>query len=147
MAEPKISVVIPVYNGLPYVQRTIESVLAQDYRAHEVIVINDGSTDGIEEELNRYKDKIILKTINNSGAAVARNTGIHSAVGDYIALLDADDVWFKNKLKKIAESIIRNPEVGFICSNYVVRHAEFGRRLRKQFRFNQDSNILILTRH
>ncbi len=133
LIDPKISVVIPVYNGQTYIRKTLESVLAQEYPAHEVIVINDGSTDGTQSELDRFGRRITVKTTRNEGVAAARNTGIDLATGEYIALLDADDIWFKIKLKSIVEAIKRNPQAGFICSDYFVRHPEFGNKMQRQF--------------
>lgn len=117
----KVSVVIPVYNGARYVGKAIESVLGQEYPAHEIIVIDDGSTDTTPEVLNSFRDKIITKRIQNSGASNARNVGMALVDGDAIAFLDADDWWFKYKLKKHVELALRFPEIGFFCSNYIVR--------------------------
>ena len=129
---PKISVVIPVYNGVPFLNKAIDSVLAQTYPVHEIIAIDDGSTDGSPAVLDSYQGKIIRKRIPNSGISEARNTGMALAKGDYIAFIDQDDVWFKTKLAKHVEYITRYPEVGFFSSNYAVRSSHDG-RLTKHF--------------
>ena len=125
----KISVVIPVYNGERYLVRTLESVFAQEHPAHEVIVINDGSADGTQALLDKYQGRIISKTIPNGGVANAMNLGMSLATGDWIAFLDHDDVWFKNKLRLQMEEALRTPSVGFICCNYAVRPNGLKRRL------------------
>src|SRR5262245_42603459 len=96
---PRFSAVIPCYNGLPYITRAIESVLHQDYAAHEILVVDDGSTDGTSEALKQYAGRIKVIRIRNSGAAAARNAAIAEATGDYLAFLDSDDVWFRDKLR------------------------------------------------
>lgn len=92
---PRVSVIIPAYNVAEYIAETLDSVFAQTYKNFEAIVINDGSPDTFEFEkvLGEYLDKIIYIKQKNSGAAVARNTGIKIARGDLIAFLDGDDVW------------------------------------------------------
>ena len=94
-----VSVVIPVYNGARYLGEAIDSALAQTYRNFEIIVINDGPTDGSEEVAKGYGDKIRYTVRENGGISAARNTGIAMAKGNYFALLDSDDIWEKNKLK------------------------------------------------
>ncbi len=130
----KISVIMPVYNGLPYVKKAIDSILAQDYPVHEIIIIDDGSKDGTPEVLKSYGDRIITRRIPNSGGPAApKNVGVEIATGDYLAFLDHDDVWFKNKLRVQAELIQKYPEVDFIGCNYVVRYSHLGFRLVKHY--------------
>lgn len=92
--EPKISVIIPIYNVENYLEKCIESVINQTYKNLEIILVNDGSTDGCKEICDRYKasDKRI-KVIHkkNGGISDARNWGIDNATGDYVAFLDSDD--------------------------------------------------------
>ncbi len=130
---PRISVIIPVYNGESFIAQAIQSVLDQEYPAHEIIVIDDGSTDNTPAVLERFRDKIITRRTSNLGVSNARNAGLEIAVGDYIAFLDADDVWFKNKLKKQVEAIRKYPEAGFICSDFAVRYRDMGGRMRLHF--------------
>lgn len=131
--SPKISVVIPVYNGEKFIERSIESVLRQEYPAHEILVINDGSSDGTERILERYHDRLRVITVPNGGVSQARNTGILAATGDYVALLDADDFWFKRRLLVNAEFIRRFPEVGFFTCNFVTRYSHYGNRLVRHY--------------
>lgn len=96
MEKGLVSIVTPVYNGAKYVCETIDSVLRQTYANWEMIVVDDGSKDNSAEIINEYvrRDKrIVLLRQANGGSASARNNGIRNAKGQYIALLDADDLW------------------------------------------------------
>ena len=101
--EHKISVVIPTYNRKDYLLTALESVFRQSFQPHEIIVVDDGSTDGTEEALDEagYTDRIIFHKIEHQGRpAPARNHGIRLATGNWIALLDSDDQWEDTKLEK-----------------------------------------------
>lgn len=112
---PKLSVVIPVYNGAKFISDALDSIFGQDYENIEVIVVDDRSTDNTIEVLQSYPQAIkIIRNKNNSGASHSRNQGIKHAVGEYIAFLDADDVWLKNKLTRQVKAMIANPEAGLI---------------------------------
>ena len=100
MDNCKISVIIPVYNGEKYINKAIDSVLNQTFRPFEIIVIDDGSTDGTEDALSQYGDKIKVYKQKNQGVCRARNAGLQRAKGDWVAQLDADDWWNVNKLDK-----------------------------------------------
>lgn len=99
-----VSIITPAYNAAEYISETIESVLAQTYEHWEILIVNDSSKDNTAEIVQSYADKDNrIKQINlkqNSGAAVARNTAIQNAKGRYIAFLDSDDLWKKEKLQK-----------------------------------------------
>ena len=92
---PKISVVIPAYNSADYICETLDSVIGQKFREHEIIVVNDGSpdTDKLERAIKMHFEEITYIKQRNAGAGVARNTGIEHARGQIIAFLDSDDVW------------------------------------------------------
>ncbi len=96
---PKISVVLPVFNGAQFIGNAIQSVLKQSVRDFEVIVVDDGSTDGTEKVVRQYSDGIRYHFQGNQGAGVARNIGVSLAQGEWIAFLDADDTWYPDKLK------------------------------------------------
>lgn len=101
--KPLISVVTPVFNAEKFLAETIESVQAQTYENWELLLVNDGSKDNslrIAKEYAKKDKRIKVYSIGNSGAAVARNTGIEKAKGDYICFIDADDLWKKEKLEK-----------------------------------------------
>ncbi len=96
-----VSIITPCYNGAKYICETIDSVLKQTYSDWEMIIINDGSKDNSEEIIQKYQDsRIKYFKQNNAGSAAARNNGIRRAEGQYIALLDADDLWRPDFLEK-----------------------------------------------
>lgn len=102
--EKLVSIVVPVFNSERFIKETIQTVEAQTYHNWELILVNDCSTDGSEQIIKEYEknDKRIrlIDLETNSGAAIARNTGMKNAKGKYIAFLDADDLWKKEKLEK-----------------------------------------------
>jgi glycosyltransferase involved in cell wall biosynthesis len=117
------SVVIPVYNGERTIRRAVDSVLAQSYKPMELIVTDDASTDGTVALLRQeYGDviKIIVKQINE-GSSAARNDGIDAASGRYIAFLDADDLWHKDKLKAASEVLMREPGIALLFHGFTQR--------------------------
>ena len=104
---PLVSVIIPVYNCENTIERAVTSVLNQTFRDFELIIVDDGSTDGTKEELNKITDPRIrvIDHERNLGAAAARNTGMRHARGKYIALLDSDDEWLVKKLDLQLEAL------------------------------------------
>jgi glycosyltransferase involved in cell wall biosynthesis len=113
--SPLVSVVMPAYNVAWCIGRAIDSVLVQDFRSYELIVVNDGSTDDTRAVLDRYGEAVVLIDQSNRGMSAARNRGIRQARGTYIAFLDADDWWLPEKLSRQVELMTRRPELGF-CS-------------------------------
>jgi teichuronic acid biosynthesis glycosyltransferase TuaG len=116
-----VSIITPAYNAAVYIAETIASVLAQTYTNWEMLIVNDCSKDNTAEIVQSYavKDKRI-KLINlkqNSGAAIARNAAIQNAKGRYIAFLDSDDLWKKEKLQKQIEFMQQNG-YAFTYTNY-----------------------------
>ncbi|MGQ9509114.1 MAG: glycosyltransferase family 2 protein [Thermodesulfobacteriota bacterium] len=108
---PKVSVIIPTYNRFSMVKEAIDSVLAQDFEDFELIVVDDGSTDGTFEALRGYGEKIkLLQHAQNRGVSAARNTGILRSKGKYIAFLDSDDLWLKRKLAIQTNFLEENPQ-------------------------------------
>lgn len=118
---PRFSVVIPLFNKKQYISKTIQSVLRQTFSDFELIVINDGSTDGSAKEVEKFNDpRIKLISTRNQGVAAARNVGLNAAKGTYIAFLDADDLWKKDYLFLQNGNIEQYPDAGFYCSRYVI---------------------------
>lgn len=95
----KISVIIPVYNSAKFIEGCLKSILSQSFTDFEIIVVNDGSTDNSLEVLDKYRKDIILVDKANGGVSSARNAGLSKAKGLYIAFIDSDDSWHKDKLK------------------------------------------------
>ena len=97
---PLISVIIPVYNGETTIQATIDSVLQQTFPDFELIVINDASTDETLAKVGQYTDtRLRFFTCSHQGASASRNQGLNYSIGEYIAFLDADDLWTPDKLE------------------------------------------------
>jgi teichuronic acid biosynthesis glycosyltransferase TuaG len=115
-----ISVIIPAYNSVKYIEETINSVLAQTYSNFEIIIVDDSSTDGTFElckKLSESNNKIKVFRIEHSGRpSVPRNFGINKAQGEFIAFLDSDDKWVKNKLKEQINFFKKNSEVSLVYS-------------------------------
>ncbi len=109
----KVSVIIPVYKVEKYVAATVQSVLAQTYKNFELLIIDDGSPDKSIEICQQFTDnRIRIIRQENRGVAAARNTGIRNAQGEYLAFLDADDLWAPEKLAKHIEHLDNSPAVG-----------------------------------
>lgn len=117
----KYSVVIPLYNKEHYIEKTLHSVLKQTCQDFEVIVVDDGSSDQSLEAAKRVRsDKIRIVSQENQGVAVARNTGIYQAKGEYIAFLDADDEWHENYLETIDALTGSYPQSDIFVTAYEV---------------------------
>jgi glycosyltransferase involved in cell wall biosynthesis len=110
-----VSVIIPTHNRLRTLPRAIESVLAQDYPVHEIIVVDDRSTDGTPEFLAAQSRVSVLTNARNLGAQGSRNRGIAAARGDLIAFLDSDDIWKPEKLRRQVDAAGERDEVCVTC--------------------------------
>jgi glycosyltransferase involved in cell wall biosynthesis len=142
-SDPLVSVITPAYNVAWCVGRAIDSVLAQDYRSREVIVINDGSTDATRTVLQGYGAAITVIDQENRGMSAARNEGIRRACGTYVAFLDADDRWLPGKLSRQVELMRDRPEIGF-CST-TVRVEDGDGRLLNMWRCPDGSTKILET--
>ncbi|ABG53724.1 glycosyl transferase, family 2 [Trichodesmium erythraeum IMS101] len=118
--NPKVSVIIPVYNCELYIAQAIESVLNQTYTDYEIIVINDGSTDNTHQVLQPYMKKIRYFYQENKGLSATRNQGIKMAKGELIALLDADDLFLCYKLQEQVAIFDAQPNIGLVQSGWRV---------------------------
>ena len=115
MANPLVSVVVTTYNQGRYIEETLASVLAQSFTDYEVIVVDDGSTDDTPQRLALFKDEIRIIRQTNTGVAGSRNSGVTAACGQYIAFLDGDDLWHKDKLTVQVNAALEYPESGLIA--------------------------------
>ena len=111
---PRISVIIPVYNGAAYLGAAIESVLGQSRPPTEIIVVDDGSTDGSAAVAARFGNQVRAIFQEHGGIGAARNTGVRAAGGDFLAFLDADDLWMPDKLALQLEVFATNPDVDLV---------------------------------
>ncbi len=128
---PEISIITPAYNGAKTIVETIKSVLEQTFTDWELIVINDGSQDSTLELVSSIQDpRIQIFSYANSGAQKSRNRGIGKARGKYLAFLDADDLWTRDKLEAQWQALQKHPEAGVAYSwtNYIDEKSEFWRR-------------------
>src|SRR5712691_2909381 len=117
--KPAISVVIPLYNKAAYIERTLDSIRRQTWTDFEVVVVNDGSTDGSGAMAANFGDpRFRVVTQRNAGEGAARNRGIAESQADLIAFLDADDCWETSFLEAIAGLSARYPDAGILATGY-----------------------------
>lgn len=109
-----VSVVIPAFNGAKYIGETIESILAQTYRPLEVLVVDDGSTDATGEIVQRFGDPVRYIRQQNAGTAAARNRAVAESRGEFIALLDQDDLWVPHKLERQIPRFAEDAQIGLV---------------------------------
>ena len=119
---PQFSIIIPLYNKAPYVGKTVESVLCQTLRDYELIIIDNGSTDGSSEIVAGFTDSRIriVRLEENVGVSNARNKGVSLAVAPYITFLDADDWWEPTFLEEMAGLMERHPGAGIYGTGYYI---------------------------
>lgn len=119
MSNIKISVVVPLYNKERYISRCIDSIFYQTFKPHEIIIINDGSTDSSLEKVLQYASVKVINQIN-AGVSAARNEGVANSIGTHIAFLDADDEWMPTFLEEISSLISKYPDAGLYSSSYTL---------------------------
>ncbi len=127
--NPLVSVIIPAYNAQSYITDTLQSVISQTYQDIEILVVDDGSTDRTSEIVQSFARKdhrIIFLQQDNAGVAAARNLAIEKSRGEYIAPIDADDIWFPQKIAKQVECILQAGESCGLVYTWSVRIDEFG---------------------
>lgn len=129
-----VSVIIPNYNGRDFIAACLDSVLRQNYKNVEIIVVDDGSTDDSLQILLSYQDRIQVISIEHQGASAARNIGISSAKGRFIALLDSDDIWERNKLDQQMEKMINGNYDLIYCSG-------------REFYSNETSGVVLTAQY
>lgn len=116
---PRVSVIIPAYNAAPYIAEALASVLAQTYQDFEIMVSDDGSKDDTAERVKPFLQdpRVRYAWGTNGGVSCARNRGIKLARGEFVAFLDADDWWPKQKLEKQVALMDAHPEIGLLCGD------------------------------
>lgn len=118
MKQPLVSILMPAYNSVTYIKKSIDSVCKQSYTNWELLITEDGSDDGTKQVIESYKDpRIKYFWQNKAGAAAARNTSLENAKGQYIAFLDSDDIWYPDKLK-LQIMFMKNGNYPISCTNY-----------------------------
>lgn len=118
MSEPLVTVIVPVHNGAPYLQETLQSIYAQTYSPIEIIAVNHGSTDGSGNILSKQH---AIRVIDQPhlGNAYARNTGIKEANGSYLAFIDQDDLWHSEKVHRQMDALLQDPKLLFTISHFL----------------------------
>lgn len=117
MTRPLVSVIIPFYNNIIWLEEAVDSVYAQTYSNYEIIVVNDGSKENVDEFVKKYPN-IRYYFQDNNGAGSARNKGISVAKGKYIAFLDSDDLWLPEKLDRQVSYMEKHPELTWAHCSY-----------------------------
>ena len=143
---PKISIILPVYNGATTIQATIDSVLQQTFSDFELIIIDDDSTDHTLEILSQYTDsRIQVLSCSHRGAAASRNRGLKQASGEYIAFLDADDLWTPDKLEAQLNALQTHPKaaVAYSWTDYIDESGNW-RQAGRHRRVNGDAFAQML---
>ncbi len=124
---PKVTIVIPAYNAEKYIAQTIDSVLCQSYSDWELVVVDDGSKDStlvIVKSLAEKDWRIKVVSSKNGGVSLARNLGIERSSGEFLAFLDADDIWLSDNLTKKVEMLMKEPTLGLVHSSAEIINAK-----------------------
>jgi glycosyltransferase involved in cell wall biosynthesis len=130
--RPLVSVILPVYNGEKYIAQAIQSVLKQTYQQIELLIVNDGSTDGTERIVKQFADPLIRYfTQKNAGVSAARNTALAHMKGDYFCCLDSDDVLPENSILSRMEVFNRSSSISFVDGPVQVYEASLQHQLYK----------------
>lgn len=153
MRNPNVTVIIPSYNRERFIRATVDSALSQTYENIEIVVVDDGSTDRSREILQGYGNRIRLlehEGRENRGQSAAINLAMRSTSGEYVAILDSDDVWNIDKIEKQVDYLDRHPEVGIVYGNgYAID--ENGKNLYKlippEHREENDPSRMLLECH
>ena len=123
-ARKTVSVIVPVFNGKDTIAAALDSALAQEFGGDvEVIVVNDGSTDATSSVLEAYRGCVTVLDRVNGGPAAARNAGVRASHGEYVAFLDADDIWMPRKLEKTLAALDSDGGAAMVYTNALMMAA------------------------
>ena len=132
----KISVIIPTYNRKHTLSRAIDSVISQTKEPYEILVIDDGSTDGTRDWISKNYPSVQYIYQQNLGVSSARNNAIQNTNGEWIAFLDSDDEWFPNKLERQIESLLNHPQYEFCHTNEIwIRNGNRVNQMKKHKKY------------
>ena len=145
-SSPLVSVVIPAFNSERFLKDAIDSVLNQSYTNKELIVVDDGSSDGTVDLVKSYGDSVRLICQENSGPGAARNRGVDASSGTYIAFLDSDDFWLPGKLAAQVSFLEQRPDCALLYHDWidVDSNSDEDRRLRSEIHRQQPSEVAPL---
>jgi len=118
--QSSVSIILPLYNGKPFISLTIDSILSQSFTNFELLIIDDGSTDGCGKIVKSIRDPRIkyIRCTTNGGVSKARNIGLKLAKSPYISYCDYDDIWYKDYLKKMVAILDRYPKIAFVFARF-----------------------------
>jgi glycosyltransferase involved in cell wall biosynthesis len=142
MKNPTVDVVIPTYNGLPYLKEAVDSVLAQTYQDFILYIIDDGSTD--KKATQKYVKALKDPRVNyfrkpNGGQATARNYGIRKSSSEYLAFLDSDDIWLPDKIREQVGYLNKNPDAGLVYGyHYLINEHE---KVVGEVKYNREGKL------
>jgi len=142
MDKPLISCIVPVFNGERFLPEALESIWKQTYFPLEIIVVDDGSTDGTPKIVNRYRDRVRYLKQENAGPSAARNSGIGAARGEFVAFLDVDDLWLPAKLTRQMAQFQSRPEADCCVTNIQNFWAPELREEQEKFRHHRISRAV-----
>lgn len=142
LSNPKISVIMSVYNGLPYLKAAVRSILNQTHKNFEFIIVDDASNDGTWDYLKSFRDKRVklVKNPKNLGLAKSLNIALRQAQGEYIARMDADDVSLPRRFERQIKFLTKNPDID-ICGTWVNLIDEAGKIIGEKKYPKRDSEI------
>ena len=127
---PRVSVIIPVYNGAATIDRALESVFAQTFTDYEIVICDDGSTDDTPSALAKHGDKLRVVRQPNRGLPAARNAAVAASRGELLALIDHDDEWLPQKLELAVAAMRSDPGAALLYSDMIVVN-EAGEEFRR----------------
>ena len=125
MASPKISVIIPAYNCTKTIGQCLEGLLNQTFKDFEIIVVNDGSRDDLDQAISPWLDKIKYIKQANQGAPMARNNGFQESTGEYVIFFDADIISKPSMLAKLLKKLEENPSISYAYSSFIFGWKKF----------------------
>lgn len=140
---PKVSILIPCYNSSAWIRQSAESALAQSYANKEVIIADDGSTDGSYDEIEKFGDKIRCVRLKHSGSNVTRNELLRMASGEWIQYLDADDYLLSHKISDQFQCVSRNSGIDVIYSPVILEESTQGLSVRRNIRMPSKNDFYI----
>jgi glycosyltransferase involved in cell wall biosynthesis len=117
MPSSVVSCIVPVFNGERYLQEALESIRSQTYRPLDIVVVDDGSTDGSADIAKAFRERVRYVRQSNAGPSSARNSGLTVATGEFVAFLDQDDLWHQEKLARQIARFAARPELD-LCVTY-----------------------------
>ena len=134
---PFFSIIIPLYNKEKFIENTLKSVFQQIFEDHEIIIVNDGSTDKSLEIVKSFQnEKIKIYSQENQGVSTARNLGIEKSLSEYCCFLDADDYWKPNHLQSFYDLIQKFPNAGLYCNRYEILISK-NKKIKTKFDFEE----------